>query len=503
MQARFIPPDYWPSDGKSLFPQWPVIDPIRAMWVFIGTMALLLVPKLLGVLTVMLDRDKRRGCGGVLGLIGSLLLETLIAGLMAPVVMLTQSIDVVAILLGRDSGWNAQRRDDGGIPFRDIVRLYRRHTILGVLLGVGAWAVSPYLALWMLPVVLGLALAVPLAALTGRRSLGLALRRIGLLRIPEEAHPPEVLRRAAALYQQAGPGSDAVAGLLRDPALLAAHRQMLPPVRRPGIDPLNVPLLTGSAKLAEADRLDRVWPALDPAEKTAVLSDTAALQRLLALASPPRVVCVAAAAARRLRRRRRSARRWEPPWRPRWGHSRPGSLCRPADFAGFKMPVRRRCAAQPSCHSRRRFARFLHSSMTWVRRSASSSAIAACPDAIPPMARRLRLEERDLRILDRNTKMSVDTVSGLSGSSSAPLGWPPAVTSSAAATQTLAASQTLAGSQPGATTQVAGVGAAAGVTTPSGIPKAPLPQPPQPFVLAPTEPLTPKVLAELIGRQLP
>jgi hypothetical protein len=41
------------------------------------------------------------------------------------------------------------------------------------------------------------------------------------------------------------------------------------------------------------------------------------------------------------------------------------------------------------------------------------------------------------------------------------------------------------------------------VTTPSGIPKAPLPQPPQPFVLAPTEPLTPKVLAELIGRQLP
>jgi hypothetical protein len=99
--------------------------------------------------------------------------------------------------------------------------------------------------------------------------------------------------------------------------------------------------------------------------------------------------------------------------------------------------------------------------------------------------------------------MSVDTVSGLSGSSSAPLGWPPAVTSSAAATQTLAASQTLAGSQPGATTQVAGVGAAAGVTTPSGIPKAPLPQPPQPFVLAPTEPLTPKVLAELIGRQLP
>ena len=46
LQARFVPPDYFPAAGKALFPQWPVIDPVRAMWVFIGTMALLLVPKL-------------------------------------------------------------------------------------------------------------------------------------------------------------------------------------------------------------------------------------------------------------------------------------------------------------------------------------------------------------------------------------------------------------------------------------------------------------------------
>jgi membrane glycosyltransferase len=285
LQARFIPPDYFPNNGKSLFPQWPVIDPIRAMWVFIGTMGLLLVPKVLGMITVLLRRDLRRGCGGILGLIGSLLLETLIAGLLAPVVMLTQSIDVVAILLGRDSGWNAQRRDDGGIPLRDIIRLYRRHTILGVLLGAGAWAVSPYLALWMLPVVIGLALSVLLAALTGRRSLGVALRRIGLLRIPEEVHPPEVLRRATALYREAlaEPPADSVWVLLHNPALLAAHRQMLPPGRRPGIDPLDVPLLTGSAKLSEADRLAPVWPTLSTAEKAAVLSDRSALERLIAL----------------------------------------------------------------------------------------------------------------------------------------------------------------------------------------------------------------------------
>ncbi|MDR3529087.1 MAG: glucans biosynthesis glucosyltransferase MdoH [Rhodopila sp.] len=279
LQARFVPPDYFPNAGKALFPQWPVIDPVRAMWVFIGTMGLLLVPKVLGMITVMLRRDLRRGCGGFLGLVASLLLETLIAGLMAPVVMLTQSIDVVAILFGRDSGWNAQRRDDGHIPLRDIIRQYRRHTILGLLLGAGAWAVSPYLALWMLPVVLGLALAVPLAALTGRRSLGLALRRMGLLRIPEESRPPEVLRRAGTLLRQAPAAADVFA-LMHDSAFFAAHRQMLPPGRRPGLDPLNVPLLTGAAKLAEADCPENVWPTLNPAEKMAVLSDARALDRL-------------------------------------------------------------------------------------------------------------------------------------------------------------------------------------------------------------------------------
>jgi membrane glycosyltransferase len=255
------------------------------MWVFIGTMGLLLVPKVLGMFSVVVRRELRRGCGGVLGLVASLVLETLVAGLMAPVVMLTQSIDVVAILLGRDSGWNAQRRDDGGIPLRDVIRLYRRHTILGVLLGAGAWAVSPFLALWMLPVVVGLTLAVPLAALTGRRSWGVGLRRIGLLRIPEEAHPPEVLRRATALCEVAReePESEDVAALLADPVLLAAHRQMLPPGRRPGIDPLDVALLTGTAKLAEANRIDVVWPGMSTAEKAAVLSDGRALETLVAL----------------------------------------------------------------------------------------------------------------------------------------------------------------------------------------------------------------------------
>ncbi len=286
LQARFVLPDYFPNTGKSLFPVWPVIDPVRAMWMFVGTMGLLLMPKLLGCLAVLANGSNRRGCGGGIRLMISLLLETLVAGLLAPVVMLTQSVDVVAILAGRDSGWNPQRRGDGSLPLREIVRQYRRHTILGVLMGVAAWLVSPTLALWMSPVVLGLALAIPLAALTNRR--GGALARLGLLRIPEEGQPPDVLARAASLYRElavvAGDQPTAPARLLRDPALLAAHRAMLLPPRRPGIDPLDVALLTGRAKLVEAQSLTSGWASMNRDERIACLADAGALDLVIARA---------------------------------------------------------------------------------------------------------------------------------------------------------------------------------------------------------------------------
>ena len=287
IQARFVPPDYFPA-GKSLFPQWPVIDPVRAMWMFVGTMALLLIPKLLGSAAVLLHGQERRGCGGTLRLFASVLLETVIAGLAAPVVMLTQSADVVGILLGRDAGWNAQRRDDGSTPLRVTARRYRRHTLLGLLLGGAAWAVSPSLALWMLPVVLGLALAIPLAVVTGQRRTGMALRRAGLLLIPEEVQPPPVLARAAALaFEFAGTNSDippAVPRLLRDPALLEAHRRMLPPARQPRVDPIDPTVLVARVKLQEAETLAAGLHALTRSDVVAALGDAACLDRLEGLA---------------------------------------------------------------------------------------------------------------------------------------------------------------------------------------------------------------------------
>ncbi len=284
LQARFVIPDYFPDGGRTLFPQWPVIDPVRAMWVFIATMGLLLLPKLLGAITVLLRPVDRRGCGGPLRLLGGVVVETIIAGLLAPVAMITQTVDVASILLGRDSGWHAQRRDDGSLPPREAIRLYRRHTILGLALGGASYAVSLHLALWMLPVVLGLVLSIPLATITARRDIGQAFLRLGLLRTPEEARPPMVLARAEAFHDRAE-ADGGVVRLLRDPDLMHAHVQMLPPARRRGIDPLDASLLMGCAKLEEAKNLTDGWGLLTQAERMACLGNAAALTRLEQMAS--------------------------------------------------------------------------------------------------------------------------------------------------------------------------------------------------------------------------
>src|SRR6185312_16680604 len=92
LQARFVRPEYFPS-GRTLFPRWPQMDPALAKWVFVGTIGVLLAPKLLGWIALQFDAPARRGCGGTVRSLISLLLETLIGGLIAPVAMLIQSAD--------------------------------------------------------------------------------------------------------------------------------------------------------------------------------------------------------------------------------------------------------------------------------------------------------------------------------------------------------------------------------------------------------------------------
>jgi len=287
LQSRFVRPEYFPQ-GRSLFPSWPQVDPVLAKWVFIGTMAVLLAPKAMAYAALLRDTALRRGCGGMVRTGLGVLVETLLGGLVAPVAMLIHTGAVAGILLGRDGGWAAQRRDDGRVPFRQVWRGYWRFTGFGLLLGGAVWAVSPALFGWMLPVLLGLGLAIPLVLLTGSRGAGLGLRRLGVLNTPEERQPPAVLLRAAALARELRMQSEpAIPHLLRDPVLLARHRAMLPLPRPRGQGPVDPVLAVGMAKLADADTVEQAVASLSRAEAAAVLGHAAGLDGLTRLGRQP------------------------------------------------------------------------------------------------------------------------------------------------------------------------------------------------------------------------
>jgi membrane glycosyltransferase len=285
LQTATERPDYFGGAGFS--PVFPRFDPVRALQLFGLTMAVLLAPKFLGLILALLDGPVRRACGGAGRLVVSSLVEILLSALVAPVAMVIQSGSVMGILLGRDTGWNPQRRDDGSIPMRDIIARHRWHMALGLVAGIAAFALATSLFLWMSPTILGLVLAIPISWASGQLGLGLALKRRLLLATPEEATPPEIALRAGALAaRNAAQGlddADALEALHADPTLAEAHARMLPVgLSRPrgAIDPDQT---LATAKICEAETVAEARAWLSNKERMALLHDRALLDRLVRL----------------------------------------------------------------------------------------------------------------------------------------------------------------------------------------------------------------------------
>lgn len=286
LQSAYVRPEYF-TDEFRLFPAWPVFDAERALQLFGVTMAVLLAPKFFGLFVALADGDTRRACGGGFKLIVSSILEIVMSAFIAPVMMVIQTGSVMQIVSGRDTGWNPQRRDDGSIPFMSIVRRHRSHVALGVVTLIAGLLISPSLAAWMSPTIAGLILAIVLSWTSGMLSIGLALKRAGLLLTPEETAPPLIATRANTLARElAASGQDEVDGLAlvyADPAFRAAHVAFLPPLpprKRGVIEPERA---TAEARLKDAENIADAIAWMKPRERMLVLHDPALIEFLTRL----------------------------------------------------------------------------------------------------------------------------------------------------------------------------------------------------------------------------
>ncbi|WP_442855244.1 glucans biosynthesis glucosyltransferase MdoH [Bosea sp. PAMC 26642] len=286
LQVNYARPEYFTQEF-TLFPIWPRFDPERALNLFALTMAILLAPKGFGLILTLFNGKLRRAGGGAIRLVISALIEVLFSAVFAPIMMLIQSGSVFQILLGRDTGWNPQRRDDGSIPLKDIVRRHRMHSALGLIAGISAFMIATSLFAWMSPTILGLLLAIPLSWASGQLALGLWLKRHKLLLTPEEGDPPSIALRANALqaeFAEAGfDDADGIKALHADPVLREAHEAMLPeahPRRRGEIEPDRA---VAQAKLVDAETVEDAAIWLKPKERMVVLHDRALVGLLASL----------------------------------------------------------------------------------------------------------------------------------------------------------------------------------------------------------------------------
>jgi membrane glycosyltransferase len=302
LQVQLVPPDYFSQ--PSLFPTWPVFDTERAIRLLLTTVGVVIAPKLLGGLTVLLDPRRWRAFGGPLNTQVSIVWETVLSALYAPVLMAEQCRTVVAVVAGVDGGWKPQRREGGEVSPGALIRMHWWHMLAGAGLAALGWWIEPDLLWWLAPVTVGLVLSVPLSAASGSETLGVLCRWVGLGRAPGDGEDIAVLAEARrALRDRSLDAAPPVASARADEVLSALAER--PVLRRwhfaqqplgQANDPrcLNETLLGALAKADRSADLHTLAEWLSP-EQLRELLTFRDFERRLAGKGPRRPVTVSAA----------------------------------------------------------------------------------------------------------------------------------------------------------------------------------------------------------------
>lgn len=183
---------YFRPEGQ-LFPNWPVSRTAQMVSLLVIVAAMLVLPKLMGLLLCLIDRERRHAFGGALRVTASAMLELLFSILIAPVMMTFHSLFVASILCGRRVKWTPQNRDGRRIRWNEAVRSTAVVSIAGLAWGVLTGWVTALFFWALMPVIVGLVLAAPLVAISSSPALGAFLYRYGIFLTPAETMPDRVL----------------------------------------------------------------------------------------------------------------------------------------------------------------------------------------------------------------------------------------------------------------------------------------------------------------------
>jgi membrane glycosyltransferase len=178
----------------------------------LGVIGMTWAPKLFGLLHALGNPAMRRSYGGGRRLLLGGAVELLFSALLTPVVITCQTVFMGGLLLGRRLKWRAQRRADRSIAAREALRRLWPQALLGLAFLAGFVVLLPGATGWASPMIAGLLLAVPFAAITASPRFGSFLCRARLGASPEELRPTPEVRAVCPWLAAASPSPSSDGG---------------------------------------------------------------------------------------------------------------------------------------------------------------------------------------------------------------------------------------------------------------------------------------------------
>lgn len=181
------------SEGNPMMPTWPEMPSVNNFFILLFMYGMLLAPKFMGASSFWMTGISLKKLGGLKQFVMSFMIEIVLSIAFAPILMIQQTIAVVRTFLGFKETWKPQQRAGGKYPLKVLAKFHALETAMGILLLAGMYI--GVVSVWLLPIVLSLAIAIPLSALSAvnLREMDWSRWHMGT---PEEFDEPNIIRLA-------------------------------------------------------------------------------------------------------------------------------------------------------------------------------------------------------------------------------------------------------------------------------------------------------------------
>lgn len=188
---RAINSNVYFTEAYQLFPNWPIAKTGLIISLISLTTALLLLPKVMGVMVAITHRNKE--FGGTWAILKGSFIETLFAILIAPIMMAFHAYFVISVFMGFKVNWDAQEREGRLLPWGEAIARTSRTTILALIWGAVTFYYAPIFFWWLMPILTGLVLSAPIVRYSSSLYFGEVMRRRKIFICPSETREDPVL----------------------------------------------------------------------------------------------------------------------------------------------------------------------------------------------------------------------------------------------------------------------------------------------------------------------